>query len=113
MVHENRLPARAQLEDDLKVLRNEVLRSGDAGVQLPVNLKRLIWNAQNMFHCQPHRRGPSGNSHPNNNLLHWCLHINLCLRQVAGSERYLSHHSCMVCLETTLYSKPSWWTLAE
>jgi hypothetical protein len=42
------------------VLRHEVLRSGEAGVQLPVNLKRLIWNAQNMFHCQPHRRGPSG-----------------------------------------------------
>ncbi len=51
---------RAQVQEDLKVLRHEVLRSGEAGVQLPVNLKRLIWNAQNMFHCQPHRRGPSG-----------------------------------------------------
>jgi len=50
----------AQIQEDLKVLRHEVLRSGEAGVQLPVNLKRLIWNAQNMFHCQPHRRGPSG-----------------------------------------------------
>ncbi len=42
------------------MLRHEVLRSGEAGVQLPVNLKRLIWNAQQIFHCQPHRRGPSG-----------------------------------------------------
>ena len=50
----------AQIQDDLKVLRHEVLRSGEAGVQLPVNLKRLIWNAQQIFHCQPHRRGPSG-----------------------------------------------------
>ena len=42
------------------MLRHEVLRSGEAGVQLPVNLKRLIWNAQQIFHCQAHRRGPSG-----------------------------------------------------
>lgn len=56
----------AQLEEDLRVLRQEVLRSGDVGVQLPVNFRRLIWNAQQMFHCQPHRPGASGSTaeHP-------------------------------------------------
>ena len=49
-----------QLEVDLGVLRNEVLRSGEAGVQLPVNFRRLIWNAQQIFKCRPHRSGPSG-----------------------------------------------------
>ena len=29
----------------------EVLRSGDASVVLPINLKRLIWNAQQAFGC--------------------------------------------------------------
>jgi len=41
----------AQLCDDLAVLRTEVLRSGDSSVVLPINLKRLIWNAQQAFGC--------------------------------------------------------------
>ncbi len=59
-----------QLETDLKTLRTEVMRTGDAGVQLPVNFKRLIWNAQQMFHCHPHRPGSSGQS---NSTLSQCL----------------------------------------
>ena len=51
-----------QLEEDLRTLRTEVMRSGDNSVQLPVNFKRLIWNAQQMFRCHPHRPGSSGNS---------------------------------------------------
>ncbi|GAX77905.1 hypothetical protein CEUSTIGMA_g5347.t1 [Chlamydomonas eustigma] len=43
--------------EDLRVLRSEVLRGGDAGVNLPVNLKRLIWNAQTKFNCREHRSG--------------------------------------------------------
>ena len=31
--------------------KQEVLRSGDASVVLPINLKRLIWNAQQAFGC--------------------------------------------------------------
>ena len=31
--------------------QQEVLRSGDASVVLPINLKRLIWNAQQAFGC--------------------------------------------------------------
>ena len=62
-----------QIQDDLKVLRHEVLRSGEAGVQLPVNLKRLIWNAQQIFHCQPHRRGPSGAPVPERSSAHFRL----------------------------------------
>ena len=42
------------------MLRNEVMRSGEAGVQLPVNFRRLIWNAQQIFKCRPHRQGPTG-----------------------------------------------------
>lgn len=42
------------------MLQTEVLRSGDAGCNLPVNLKRLIENAQRKFGCKPHRRGPTG-----------------------------------------------------
>jgi hypothetical protein len=41
--------------DDLEVLRSEVLQTGDHGVNLPVNLKRLIWNAQTKFSCREHR----------------------------------------------------------
>lgn len=41
----------AQLCEDLAVLRTEVLRAGDASVVLPINLKRLIWNAQQAFGC--------------------------------------------------------------
>jgi DNA-directed RNA polymerase II subunit RPB1 len=48
-----------QLEEDQRVLQTEVLRSGDTGCNLPVNLKRLIENAQRKFGCKPHRRGPT------------------------------------------------------
>ena len=50
----------AQLEEDLRVLRHEIRQSGETGVQLPVNFRRLIWNAQKIFKCKPHRPGPSG-----------------------------------------------------
>ncbi len=49
-----------QLEEDLRVLRHEIRQSGETGVQLPVNFRRLIWNAQKIFKCKPHRPGPSG-----------------------------------------------------
>lgn len=49
-----------QVLDDLRVLRKEVLRSGKQSCPLPVNLRRLIWNAQKMFDCKPHRPGPTG-----------------------------------------------------
>ena len=51
-----------QLEEDLRVLRHEIRQSGETGVQLPVNFWRLIWNAQKIFKCKPHRPGPSGTS---------------------------------------------------
>lgn len=53
-----------QLEEDLRVLRHEIRQSGETGVQLPVNFKRLIWNAQKIFKCKPHRPGPSGTGFP-------------------------------------------------
>ena len=41
----------AQLCADVATLRTEVLRHGDASVVLPLNVKRLIWNAQQAFGC--------------------------------------------------------------
>ena len=58
--HLARPPVSQQLEEDQRVLQTEVLRSGDTGCNLPVNLKRLIENAQRKFGCKPHRRGPTG-----------------------------------------------------
>jgi DNA-directed RNA polymerase II subunit RPB1 len=49
-----------QLEEDQRVMQTEVMRSGDTGCNLPVNLRRLIENAQRKFACRPHKRGPTG-----------------------------------------------------
>lgn len=58
-----------QLEEDLRVLRHEIRQSGEIGVQLPVNFRRLIWNAQKIFKCKPHRPGPSGIPHTHHTVL--------------------------------------------
>ncbi|GLI67975.1 hypothetical protein VaNZ11_012311 [Volvox africanus] len=50
----------AQLKEDLRVLREEVLTTGDEKVNIPLNLSRLIWNAQTKFGCKPHRPGWTG-----------------------------------------------------
>jgi hypothetical protein len=42
------------------VLQTEVLRSGDPGVYLPVNLRRLVENAQRKFGCRPYSGKPTG-----------------------------------------------------
>jgi hypothetical protein len=41
----------------LQTLRTEVLPHGEAGVNLPVNIRRLILNAQTKFNIKPHRPG--------------------------------------------------------
>lgn len=79
-------PVCAQIQEDLKVLRHEVLRSGEAGVQLPVNLKRLIWNAQQIFHCQPHRRGPSGAPAPERSSAHFRLSASTAAANFVASD---------------------------
>ena len=33
----------------LQVLRQEIIKSGESNIQQPVNLKRLLWNAQRVF----------------------------------------------------------------
>ena len=33
----------------LQVLRQEIIKSGEQNIQQPVNLKRLLWNAQRVF----------------------------------------------------------------
>jgi hypothetical protein len=41
--------------DDLLFMRQEVLTHGNGGVNIPVNLRRLIWNSQNTYKCGPNR----------------------------------------------------------
>lgn len=41
-------------------LRQEVRQSGEPKCPLPVNLERLIWNAQQKFGCKPHKKVPTG-----------------------------------------------------
>ena len=55
-------PYLQQILEDHTILRLEVLPTGDNGVNLPVNLKRLIWNAQQLFKVKPKCKAPSGAS---------------------------------------------------
>lgn len=48
------------LQEDLHVLRHEVMPTGDTSVHLPVNLKRLIEIAQTKFGINVRKRGPTG-----------------------------------------------------
>jgi DNA-directed RNA polymerase II subunit RPB1 len=49
-----------QLQRGQAVMQTEVLKSGDPGVNLPVNLKRIIENVQRDYGCSPHRKGGTG-----------------------------------------------------
>lgn len=42
--------------EDISVLRNEVMRSGDSGLNMPVAMRRLVSNAQTKFDCGPMRK---------------------------------------------------------
>ena len=45
----------AFFRDDLTLMRTELIKSGETNVYLPVNLTRLIWNAQLMFNLTKNR----------------------------------------------------------
>eukprot|EP00210_Caulerpa_lentillifera_P004539 g4331.t1 len=47
-----------QLRSDLEVLRVRVLPDGNTRVHLPVNIRRLIWNAQRMFNIKTRGKPP-------------------------------------------------------
>ena len=49
----------AQLREDRNLLRAEIIPSGEPGINLPVPLRRLIWNAQTVFKCGPGRTSVS------------------------------------------------------
>jgi DNA-directed RNA polymerase II subunit RPB1 len=49
-----------QLRDDLNIMRMETLTHGNGGINIPVNLRRLIWNAQTHYNCGPHKVPPPG-----------------------------------------------------
>lgn len=69
-----------QIEEDVRILRNEVLRNAKQNCPLPVNLRRLIWNAQKLFACKPHKPGPAGKyTHPAPK-----LNLRACLPQWGG-----------------------------
>jgi hypothetical protein len=38
----------------------EVLTHGNGGINIPVNLRRLIWNAQTHYNCGPNKVPPPG-----------------------------------------------------
>lgn len=48
-----------EIIENLYILRKDVCPDGVDRVHLPVNLKRLIWNAQKMFKCEPHKKKPT------------------------------------------------------
>lgn len=63
------------------MLQTEVMRSGDAGCNLPVNLKRMIENTQRKFECRPHKRGPTGGCRAGRSVL---VHSGVGLRWEGG-----------------------------
>lgn len=46
-----------QLKKDQRILQSEVMRDGESGCKLPVNLKRIIQMVQRRYGCKPHKRG--------------------------------------------------------
>ena len=46
-----------QLKKDQFILQTEVMKHGDPGCKLPVNLKRIIETVQRKYGCRPHRKG--------------------------------------------------------
>ena len=47
---------------NVQVLRTQVLKTGNDICPLPVNLARLIWNAQKLFKCGPAQTIGGGSS---------------------------------------------------
>lgn len=47
----------AQLQADREQLKTQISKGGGDSFPLPVNLERLIWNAQKIFHCVKPRVG--------------------------------------------------------
>lgn len=86
------MSAPQQILEDHTILRSEVLPTGDNGVNLPVNLKRLIWNAQQLFKVKPNRKAPSGA--PSRSCLLFGLQLSACqcshVRTSIGMD--LIHH---------------------
>eukprot|EP00879_Flechtneria_rotunda_P006150 GHRR01006467.1.p1 GENE.GHRR01006467.1~~GHRR01006467.1.p1 ORF type:complete len:1335 (+),score=429.51 GHRR01006467.1:359-4363(+) len=52
-----------QVQEDLNIMRLEVLPQGNGGVNIPVNLRRLIWNAQTTYNCGPNKPPLPGGLH--------------------------------------------------
>lgn len=74
-----------QLGEDQRVLQTEVMKGGEPGCNLPVNLKRLIGNAQRRYKCNPQRRGPT-DLDPRH-VVHSVRMLCAKLRVVEGSDR--------------------------
>lgn len=74
-----------QLEEDQRVLQTEVMKGGEPGCNLPVNLKRLIGNAQRRYKCNPQRRVPA-DLDPRH-VVHSVRMLCAKLRVVEGSDR--------------------------
>jgi DNA-directed RNA polymerase II subunit RPB1 len=77
-----------QLKADRKLLRDEIFPSGDETWPLPCNLKRMIWNAQKIFHID--MRKPS-DLHPVK-IIEGVRLLSNRLRVIPGAEELSENH---------------------
>ena len=69
------LNAKVNMYIMLQVLRREIIKSGEHNVQQPVNLKRLLWNAQRVFDKE--QGGKAQSSKATRDVALFWLHPNL------------------------------------
>ncbi len=95
-----------KLKDDRALLRKEIIPSGEATWPLPCNLKRMIWNAQKIFHID--MRKPS-DLHPTK-VIEGVKLLSERLRIVPGTKELSEGHAAAltlfnIFLRSTLASK--------
>lgn len=83
-----------QLKEDRRLLRSTIFPSGDETWPLPCNLKRMIWNAQKIFHID--MRKPS-DLHPSK-IIEGVKLLSDRLRVVPGSEDISDNHTAALTL---------------
>ncbi len=58
----------------MQMLRQEIIKSGEHNIQQPVNLKRLLWNAQRVFDKEQ-----GGKAQSSKTTMQSCLVCSTCL----------------------------------
>ena len=78
----------------LQVLRREIIKSGEHNIQQPVNLKRLLWNAQRVFDKE--QGGKAQSSKATRDAASVC-----CILRCESNACFGQHHTC--CNGLTFY----------